>query len=182
MAVTPAEIVDFWRTAGAPAWFKKRAAFDAEIRRRFEAVHHAAARGELAGWEEDWQGALALLLLLDQFPRNIWRGSAHAFATDPLARAVARRACAVGLHRQAPAELRQFFFLPFAHSEDAADQDHALALWSAHAAETGDSDKWARIHGDIIARFGRFPHRNACLGRETTADEQDFLETGGFAG
>jgi uncharacterized protein (DUF924 family) len=182
MAVEPRDIVDFWRRAGPKAWFKKSGAFDAEIRDRFEARHHAAARRELDGWAASAEGSLALLLLLDQFPRNLYRGSAHAFATDPLAREVARRAVAAGFDQASAPALRPFFYLPFEHSEDLADQARSVALCQALENDTGESAKWARGHRDIIARFGRFPHRNACLGRATTPEEQAFLDEGGFAG
>ena len=176
----PADVVTFWMEAGPKAWFKKREAFDAEIRQRFEALHHAAARGELDGWAETAEGALALLLLLDQFPRNLFRGSPHAFATDPLARQVARAAIDRGFDRAVAPELRQFFYLPFEHSEHLEDQDHSVAL----CASSGDADleKWARLHRDIIVRFGRFPHRNASLARTTTEQERAFLKEGGFSG
>lgn len=178
-----ADIVAFWRDAGAAKWFSKNAGFDAEIAERFEAVHHAAARGEIAHWAESWEGALALLLLLDQFPRNIWRGSAHAFATDPLARAIANAALAARHDAAAPADLRLFFYLPFEHSEALEDQEQCIALCRALDAESEtDWTNWAVMHRDIIARFTRFPHRNTCLGRVSTAEEQAFLDAGGFAG
>lgn len=184
MSAQPADVIGFWRTAGPAKWFSRSAAFDEAIRLRFEPVHHAAARGGYLHWSQDAQGALALLLLLDQFPRNLFRGSAHAFATDPLARSIARRAVDQDFDRQCEPGLRPFFYLPFEHSEDIADQDRGVALCQRLADETGDLDtlKWARLHRDIIVRFGRFPHRNAPLGRETTADEQAFLDDGGFAG
>jgi uncharacterized protein (DUF924 family) len=176
----PADVVTFWIQAGPEAWFKKSEVFDAEVRRRFEALHFAASRGELDDWAETPDGALALLLLLDQFPRNLFRSSPHAFATDPLAREVAREATARGFDSQVDPELRQFFYLPFEHSEHLADQDHGVALCMA----SGDAElvKWANIHRDIVTRFGRFPHRNARLGRATTEAEQAFLDEGGFAG
>ncbi|HVY03973.1 MAG TPA: DUF924 family protein [Caulobacterales bacterium] len=180
MSETPESIIAFWRAAGPEAWFKKNDAFDAQIRARFEALHHAAARGELGGWEETAEGALALVLLLDQFPRNMYRNSPHAFAADPLARAVAARAIANGFDRAVAPDLRSFFYLPFEHSEDPADQARSVAL----CAQTGDENliKWAQIHADIIARFGRFPHRNRALARVATPAEQAFLDAGGFAG
>jgi uncharacterized protein (DUF924 family) len=182
-SVSPSEVVAFWREAGAAKWFAKDDAFDAAIRERFEALHLAAARGELAEWSEKSEGALALLLLLDQFPRNLFRGSAHAFATDPLALSLARAAIAAGHDAAAPADLRVFFYLPFEHSEALADQDHCVALCQALDAETGSEwAKWAKLHRDIIVRFGRFPHRNAMLGRESTEEELVFLADGGFAG
>lgn len=181
--LSPSAVVAFWRDAGPAKWFAKDEAFDAAITAHFKLAHHAAARGELAHWSESWEGALALLILLDQFPRNIWRGSAHAFATDPLARAVARGALAAGHDAAAPADLRLFFYLPFEHSEARDDQDLCVTLCQALDAASGtDWTKWAAMHRDIIVRFGRFPHRNACMGRDSTAEEAAFLADGGFAG
>jgi uncharacterized protein (DUF924 family) len=175
----PAAIVAFWREAGPDRWFKKDAAFDDEIKRRFLATHEAAAAGRLTDWEQSAEGALALLILLDQFPRNMFRSEARAFATDPLARAVTSRAILNGFDGAFP-NLRGFFYLPFEHSENLADQERGLALYKA----VGDEDglKWAVLHADIIRRFGRFPHRNAVLGRVTTPEEQAFLDGGGFGG
>lgn len=178
--MTPETVVRFWSDAGQERWFSKDDAFDADLRTHFEAAHKTAARGGYAEWEERPEGALALLLLLDQIPRNIYRGSAHAFATDARARAVADRAIAAGFDQRFEPTLRCFFYLPFEHSEDAADQARAVALFEA----LGDAEflKYAILHRDIIARFGRFPHRNAVMGRTTTAEEQAFLDGGGFAG
>jgi uncharacterized protein (DUF924 family) len=180
VAAIPNDILGFWRDAGPAKWFKHDNRFDEAIRLKFEPVHHAAARGDYDHWADTSYGALALLILLDQFPRNLYRTSAHAFATDGKARAVARAAAAAGFHRLVEPELAQFFVLPFEHSEDLADQDEGLAI----AAELGDAEvlKWVAIHRDIIVRFGRFPHRNRALGRETTPDEQAFLDEGGFGG
>jgi uncharacterized protein (DUF924 family) len=177
---TAADIVEFWREAGPDRWFTKDAAFDATIRARFLAVHEAAAAGRLSGWEQSAVGALALLILLDQFPRNMFRGDARAFASDPLARAIAAGAIVRGYDAEVAPGLRGFFYLPFEHSENLADQERGLAFYKA----AGDADglKWAEIHEDIIRRFGRFPHRNAALGRVTTPEEQAFLDGGGFAG
>jgi uncharacterized protein (DUF924 family) len=179
---SPDDVIAFWREAGPTRWFAKDDDFDAAIRARFEADHHAAARGELAHWMADWQGALALMLLLDQFPRNLWRGSAHAFATDPLALSLARAALDAGHDKAAPADLRVFFYLPFEHSEALADQDRCLALCQALDAEGSEWTRWAAMHRDIIVRFGRFPHRNAAWGRESTPEEIAFLAGGGFSG
>ena len=179
---TAEAIVEFWRASGRKAWFTKDAAFDEAIRERFEATHHAAARGELAGWVETAEGALALVLLTDQFSRQLWRGSAHAFATDPLARATAREAITRGHHRATALDLRGFFYLPFQHSEEPADHEFGLNLAEALERDGGESARWARHHQDIIERFGRFPHRNAVLGRRNTANEQAFLDEGGFSG
>lgn len=178
--MTPKDVVAFWIDAGPAAWFAKSDAFDAEIRERFEALHHAAARREFDGWAGTADGALALLLLLDQFPRNLYRGSGHAFATDPLALSIAKQSLSRGFDTQVEPSVRAFFYLPFEHSEALADQDRAVALFQA----AGDADlvKWAALHRDIILRFGRFPHRNACLGRVSTPEEEAFLRDGGFAG
>jgi len=184
MAATPKDVVGFWSAAGPEKWFAKNAKFDHSIALKFEPVHLAAARGEYDGWMASPEGSLALLILLDQFPRNLYRGSAHAFATDPKARHVARTAIASGHDRATEPALRQFFYLPFEHSEDIADQDEAVRLFTALRDETGDGEglRWAELHRDIIVKFGRFPHRNPCLGRVTTPKEQAFLDEGGFAG
>jgi uncharacterized protein (DUF924 family) len=179
---TPDDVIEFWQAAGPKRWFAKDDAFDGEIRRRFEDLHHRAARGELADWSGTWQGSLALILVLDQFPRNLFRGSGHAFAADPLARSLARAALAAGQDQAAPAELRVFFYLPFEHSEALADQDLCVGLCEALDREGTDYTPWARMHRDIIVRFARFPHRNAMLGRASTAAEQEFLDSGGFSG
>jgi uncharacterized protein (DUF924 family) len=175
----PKDVVTFWREAGPERWFKKDEAFDAEIKRRFLATHEAAAAGKLRDWENNAEGALALLILLDQFPRNMFRGDKRAFAADPLARAVTAGALIKGYDAQV-GDMRAFFYLPFEHSEDLADQERGVALYTA----AGDADglKWAKLHADIIRKFGRFPHRNAALGRTTTPDERKFLDEGGFSG
>jgi uncharacterized protein (DUF924 family) len=180
LAANPQDVLTFWTNAGPKQWYAAKPAFDEAIRLKFEPTHYAAARGKYDRWAETPEGALALLILLDQFPRNLFRKSGHAFATDGKARAIARAAVARGWHREVAAELRQFFMLPFEHSEILADQDFGVRL----AEELGDAEtlKWAVLHRDIIARFGRFPHRNAALGRETTVEEQAFLDEGGFAG
>jgi len=176
---TPATVLAFWRAAGPDKWFEKDAAFDAAIREQFLATYEAAATGRLA-WDDDPEGTLALLVVLDQFPRNIFRNSARAFAADPLARTVAMRAIERGFDQKIAVPERSFFYLPFEHSESLADQERCVALNRA----SGDADglKWAEVHADIIRRFGRFPHRNQVLGRVTTPEEQAFLDGGGFAG
>jgi len=176
---TATDVVQFWRDAGPPRWFKKDEAFDADFRARFMAAHEAAARGELASWAAAAEGSLALLILLDQFPRNSFRGTARMFATDPLAREVALAALAADHDQQTEQALRNFFYLPFMHSEDLADQDRALALCTALGP---DARHHAQVHREIIEKFGRFPHRNAVMGRVTTPGEQLFLDGGGFAG
>jgi len=176
----PAEIVSFWRQAGPDKWFAADEDFDRTIRSRFLAVHEAATRGELAAFEDSAVGALALLILLDQFPRNMFRHSARAFATDHAARAIADRALARGFDQETEATMRPFFYLPFMHSELLADQDRSLRLYQAFG-EPGQL-KFAETHRDIIVKFRRFPHRNRALGRETTPAERRFLDDGGFSG
>jgi uncharacterized protein (DUF924 family) len=184
MPSIPADIVGYWADAGSKKWFTQSDAFDAALRLRFEPLHHAAARGEFAGWIETAGGALALVLLFDQIPRNLYRGSAHAFATDPLARLAARRMLDAGHDRVVERALRSFCYMPFMHSEDLADQDLSVRLFEVHDADNPDLSnlKYAEHHRDIIRRFGRFPHRNPALGRATTPKEQAFLDEGGFAG
>ncbi|MDG2529656.1 DUF924 family protein [Caulobacter endophyticus] len=184
MAARPQDILGFWTQAGPKQWFDKNRAFDEAIRLKYEPTHHAAARGDYDSWVETPEGSLALVIVLDQFPRNLYRRSGHAFATDGKARAVARAAIAQGHDTAVAPELRYFFYLPFEHSESLADQELCIELCAGMQADTGDEDaiKWAIIHRDIIARFGRFPHRNIALGRETTPAEQAFLDEGGFAG
>jgi len=176
---SPADVVAFWRAAGPKRWFEKDAAFDDDIRRRFLKLHEAASTGKLTDWEGNAEGALALLILLDQFPRNMFRGQGRAFASDPLALAIASRAILNGFDGAFP-DLRGFFYLPFEHSENLADQEKGIAFYQA--VDDSDGLKWAEIHADIIRRFGRFPHRNAVLGRISTPEEQAFLDGGGFAG
>ena len=173
------DLVAFWQDAGPGAWFKKDDAFDARFSDRFAALHDAAARGELATWSATPEGALALVLLLDQYPRNAFRGTPRMYATDPRARDVAHAALAAGHDRAVPEALQTFFYLPFGHAENIADQERAVEL-TRHLG--GKSLEYAQGHRDIIARFARFPHRNAVLGRPTTPEEQKFIDEGGFAG
>jgi uncharacterized protein (DUF924 family) len=184
MTAHPMDIVGFWRASGPRKWFAKDAGFDSMIALKFEQTHYRAAQRRYDKWAQTPEGALALLILLDQFPRNLYRGTAHAFATDPLARSFAHAAIAAGHDQATEVALRPFFYLPFEHSESLTDQEFSVELFAALQADSGDENtmQWALDHRDIIARFGRFPHRNAVLGRETTADEQVFLDEGGFAG
>jgi uncharacterized protein (DUF924 family) len=177
-AVTnPGDVVNFWREAGPNRWFTKNDAFDDEFRQRFLLAHEEAAAGRLDAWLSEADGALGLVILLDQFPRNCFRASPRMYATDSLARSYAERAIAAGFDDQVDRALRLFFYLPFEHSESLADQDRSLALH-----ERIGFAEYAKHHRDIIQRFGRFPHRNAILGRESTPEEQAFLSAGGFAG
>lgn len=184
MSAAPIDVIGFWRHAGPDKWFRKDYRFDEAIRLRFEPVHFAAARGEYDRWMETPDGCLALLLLLDQFPRNLWRNSPHAFASDAMARRVARHMVLADFDQEIEPALRPFCYLPFEHSEDLADQDLSVRLCEALRDATGDEGtlRYAIVHRDIIVRFGRFPHRNRVMGRETTPEEQAFLDEGGFAG
>ncbi|MBO9500615.1 DUF924 family protein [Brevundimonas sp. A19_0] len=176
--ITPSDVIAFWKAAGPEKWFAKDEAFDAEFKDRFLEAHMAGARRELDGWMRTAEGALALIILLDQLPRNAFRDTAHQFATDPLALSLAKDAVARGHLERTEAGLRKFLLLPFEHSERLEDQDRFIDL----IGDDPEDLKWARIHRDIIVRFGRFPHRNPSLGRETTPEEQAFLDEGGFGG
>ena len=170
-------VVEFWRQAGPQRWFARDAAFDARFRQCFLEQHFAAARREYEHWLCSAEGVLGLMLLLDQFPRNAFRGSAHSYATDPLARHYAMRAIEEGMDLQLEAALRAFVYLPFEHSEDLADQQRAVELFK----EIGNEvyTKFAIEHLHVIERFGRFPHRNRVLGRQSTPEEQAWLDAGG---
>jgi uncharacterized protein (DUF924 family) len=177
---TSVEVVSFWRHAGDECWFEKDDEFDRTVTSRFLTTYEAASHGELRAWEANAEGALALVIVLDQFPRNMFRGSAGAFATDPLARTVADRALAQGFDKMTEQSLRQFFYLPFMHSELLDDQNRCLQLYESYG--DANSLQYAITHRDIILKFGRFPHRNQVLGRSTTPAEDEFLRSGGFAG
>jgi uncharacterized protein (DUF924 family) len=177
-APSAANIVAFWREVGPKGWFEKNDDVDAEIRRRFLARYEEAAEGWLSAWALTAEGTLALHILLDQFPRNMFRGDKRAFATDEKALSIASHGILNGFD-SAFDDMRTFFYTPFMHSENLSDQEKAIAFYRAY---DNDSVKWAVMHADIIRRFGRFPHRNAVLGRATTPEEQAFLDSGGFAG
>ena len=189
MPVAAGDILDFWFGAPGSAehgrprqfWFSKSDATDALIRERFGAAVDAALSGGLDPWaDDDARSALALVLLLDQFTRNIFRDTARAFAGDAAALAVARRLVGDGRHRRlAPVE-RWFAYLPFEHSEAIDDQHESLRLFG-ELADEGMTEPlaWARKHYEIIARFGRYPHRNEALGRASTAEEIEFLRQPG---
>ncbi|QBG87170.1 DUF924 family protein [Xanthomonas oryzae] len=173
-------VLAFWELAGPARWFTHNDAFDANVRQHFSEQHFAAARGDYTQWMGRAEDALALLILLDQFPRNAFRGSAHAYATDGLALHYAKQALASGFDQQVSAQLRLFLYLPFGHAEHADEQARAVQLITALG--DAESTKSALEHQRIVQRFGRFPRRNAVLGRESTAEEQQFLDEGGFAG
>jgi uncharacterized protein (DUF924 family) len=178
--IDAAAVLAFWRVVGPDKWYVKDAAFDAEVTSRFFDVWRAGAEGRLVQWEETPEGALALVIALDQFPRNMFRGDTRAYASDELARSVAARAIRRGFDLQVPQSERSFFYLPFMHSENLAEQERCLDLARGY----GDDEftKYAEQHAEIIRRFGRFPHRNAIVGRVSSAEEQAFLDAGGFAG
>jgi uncharacterized protein (DUF924 family) len=176
----PDEVLAFWRAAGPDKWFKKDPALDQEIATRFLAFWEKAAGGKLATWEEMPESALALVIVLDQFPRNMFRGQRCCYDCDPMARAAAQRAIDRGFDQKIAHAERQFFYLPFMHSEYLPDQEHCLELARSYGEE--EFARYAEQHADIIRRFGRFPHRNPIMGRSTTAEEQAFLDAGGFAG
>jgi len=176
---SPEDVVTFWQSAGMERWFHKDDAFDDAFRKRFATAHEAAAANTLDDWAASPQGALALLILLDQFPRNAFRGTPRMFATDPQALSVADAAIGGGFDRSIDVPLRLFFYLPFMHSERLADQERSVMLTEPLG---GEALRSARIHRDIVAQFGRFPHRNAVLGRLTTPQERRFLDEGGFGG
>lgn len=179
LAIQPGDVVAFWREAGPSRWFRKDDAFDHDFRARFLGAHDAALRGEFDAWAVNPQGALALLILLDQFPRNAFRGTARMFESDAKARALAKGAIEAGFDQDFEPDLRNFFYLPLMHSEELADQDRAIELARGLG---GEALHYAQMHRDIIEKFGRFPHRNAVLGRTGTPEERKFLADGGFAG
>ena len=174
--ISPNDVIDFWREAGPGKWFNGGKAFDDKCRERFVDAHMAAARRELDGWMDTPDGALGLLLLLDQIPRNIFRGSGHAFATDGLALQHAAHAVDLGFDVQVDEDLRSFVYMPFEHSEAMAMQDRSVELMAPLGKLHLD---YAEAHRVLIERFGRFPHRNAALGRTSTPEEQKWLDAGG---
>lgn len=180
--VTPEEVIGFWvDEVGEDGWFVSDPALDQRICDRFMAAWDAALAGLLSDWCATAEGALAFLILTDQFPRNMFRGDARSFATDGLARDAARVAIARGFDLATDQQRRVFFYLPFEHSEEMADQHWSVALMEERMPnEGGGYPLHARAHRAIIAKFGRFPFRNAALGRVTTAEEQVFLNEGGY--
>jgi uncharacterized protein (DUF924 family) len=173
-----AEILAFWFSDRVkPKWFEPDAAFDAELNERFRPAHERARAGDLGSWAGTPEGALALVILLDQIPRNIERGRPAAFATDEQALAIAKQAVGRGFDAGLDPEKRQFLYLPFMHSERLEDQERGLELYTALGL-TGPLD-FMRQHRDVIARFGRFPHRNEMLARQSTEEEIAFLKQPG---
>lgn len=178
--VTPQSVLDFWVNAGPSRWWKKNQQFDADIARLFGGTHLEAASGLLEDWRETPDTTLALVLVLDQFSRNLFRNDPRAFAQDPYCCSIVKAAMENGTDRQARDDINEFFYLPLMHSEDISDQK--LCLTEMERLGKVGNIKAAKEHLDIIEKFGRFPHRNAVLGRKTSAAEQAFLDAGGFAG
>lgn len=177
--VSPSDVIAFWSEAGPQFWFAKDDGFDRRFREQFLQAHEMAVRGELDHWQTTPGGALALILLLDQLPRNVFRGTPRMYASDAAALRLAEAAIAAGHDRHFDVDLRLFFYLPFAHSEQLAHQERSVTLCRELG---GESLAHAEGHRDIIKRFGRFPHRNPILGRQTSDAELRFLDEGGFAG
>ena len=173
------QVVEFWRDAGPQQWFTRDDAFDARFREAFLEEHFAAARRGREHWLGSADGALALMILLDQFPRNCFRDTAHSYATDGLARHYAMRAVEEGLDLQLVPKLRAFIYLPFEHSEEMEDQLRAVELFTERL--PGEGLTHARAHAATISEFGRFPWRNAALGRTATPEEEAIMAAGGYA-
>lgn len=180
-------VLDFWFGKGSEygtahqRWFKKDPAFDAQVGQRFASLHGEMLAGKHTGWLDEPRACLARILVLDQFPRHIYRGTARAFSSDALAIDAARRLVGAGWDREMLPVERMFAYLPFQHSESLADQERACELCAALKVfpEVADTHRYALAHCGIIRRFGRFPHRNAALGRHSTADEIEFLKLPG---
>jgi uncharacterized protein (DUF924 family) len=183
------EVLDFWfGREGDPEygrfrdeWFRKDPEFDARVTRQFYGLYEAAAAGELDDWRDDAEGCLALVIVLDQFPRNMFRGDGRTHAEDGRALEASKYAVEHALDRELPAFQRMFLYMPFMHSESVEDQRRSVGLFERLAGEEGAPDvvSYAVAHRDIVERFGRFPHRNEILGRETTPEEAVFLTTEG---
>lgn len=185
MALLPEDVLDFWfDQAGPKAWFAADAAFDARVRRMLGPACHSFLQSRSVldhPWMVEPDSALALVIILDQAPRNVWRGSNAAFRLDPLAREAALAMLKAGFDWALPKERRAFVYLPFSHSEDIEDQALAVLMCEDRLGVDSENTRHARAHMDVIARFGRFPHRNAVLGRTPRAEEIRFLEEGGYA-
>ncbi|MBL6937803.1 MAG: DUF924 domain-containing protein [Alphaproteobacteria bacterium] len=179
MSETPLSVIQFWRDeVGEARWYVADPTLDKQIRDRFGPLWCDTRDGKLNGWQMTPDGTLALLIVLDQFPRNMFRGHADAFASDAQALSVAKTAVAREIDLRVPTVLRQFFFTPFMHSENLADQDRCIALFIQRDGPEAYNLPFARQHRDVIARFGRFPARNAALGRASTPEELAFLNAG----
>lgn len=178
----PVMVLDYWLgELGEAGWYAGGEDLDTEIRDRFGDLWQAADEGGLEHWVDGPAGTLAYLIVTDQFSRNIWRGQGKAFDTDARALAAARKAIAEGWDLAAPEPERQFFYLPFMHSENLSDQEYCITLMDERMPETGASNRiHARAHTEIIRKYGRFPYRNQAFGRSNTPEEDAFLEAGGY--
>jgi uncharacterized protein (DUF924 family) len=175
--IGPRDVLDFWlKETPSAKWFASDPSFDAEIRSRFEAAWRLGRSGGLTDWEDEPNGALALIILFDQFPRNMFRGTAEAFASDAMARDITKRAIAQRQDLETPASIRSFFYLPLTHSENLADQEACVQLTKERLGEDHSTFPYALRHQAAVERFGRFPARNAALGRASTDEEKDFLK------
>lgn len=172
--MAPVDILDFWFSEKVrPLWFNSTPEFDAELKKRFIDIYSAALDGKLSTWQESVEGCVALVIVLDQFPLNMFRGRPESFVGEAKARAITRAAVAKGFDRQIPAEQKAFLYLPLMHSENLEDQELSVRLYEA--AGLKENLRFARHHRDIIQRFGRFPHRNRILGRSSTPAELEYL-------
>lgn len=179
--MNPVEILDYWSSLGNEGWWTKNEDVDREIVERFGEIHAQACNGELDQWAENADGALALIIVLDQFSRNMFRGSGRSFSQDKQALAIAKSAIESGLDKDVREDLKVFFYLPFEHCETIAEQEQSV-LYQYSILDKPEALKAALEHREIIQRFGRFPHRNEVLGRHTTPAEQAYLDGGGFKG
>lgn len=177
----PEEILDFWASLGNEGWWVKNPEVDQQIHDRFGNLHDQACNGELDHWAKTADGALALIIILDQFSRNMFRGNPKTFAQDEQALQIAKEAVDAGLDKTCREDLRVFFYLPYEHSECIAEQEESVKLQYS-IGDSPEAMNAALEHREIVQRFGRFPHRNAVLGRHTTPAEQAYLDSGGFKG
>ena len=179
--MTANDVLDYWQALGSKGWWVKKPEIDQEIDEKFGQLHKDACKGKLDEWSKTPDGTLALIIILDQFSRNLRRNSPNAFAQDEKALAIAKEAVEKGFDHQSREELRLFFYLPFEHSEEITDQHRSVELLHSFN-DSPEFMKAAIEHRDIIEQFGRFPHRNVILGRDTTPAEQAYLDGGGFKG
>ena len=178
--IKPTEILEFWKEIGPDGWWEKNESVDNTIRERFGPAHEQATKGNLNEWKKTADECLALVILLDQLSRNLFRGSPKSFSQDNQGLDIVKHALSHGFDRQCDSELMKFFYVPFMHSEAIAEQEKCVILM--HSTQDEDSINAALVHREIIARFGRFPHRNEVLDRHTTPAERSFLDQGGFTG
>ena len=171
------DIIDFWfAEENKSLWFNSSPLFDSELKEQFEDTYIAACEGELSAWEDSAEGLLALVILLDQFPLNMYRGDAKCFSTEQRSREISLKSIEKGLDKKLSNEQKSFLYMPFMHSEEISDQDKAISLFEE--AGLKENARFAHHHRDIVQRFGRFPHRNSILDRENTDAEKNYLVSG----